>query len=768
MHLRQLGTASLALGLALQLTSPASATPGDPPGLLQFQGRLLDGGGAPVDDPALDVTFAVYDLAIGGTALWSETQSLAVTDGLLSAALGSQVAFPAALFETNASLFLGVTYGTDSESVPRQRLTSAPYAIHAETASKALSVDALDINPNSIAINGLPVVDASGAWIGSSSGLIGPVGPQGPQGDPGPAGVQGPAGLDGGPGPIGPQGPAGDDGAEGPIGPQGPQGPQGPEGASPFQQIFTDVYYDQGNVGIGGIPTALLDVRGPNGGQLRLFDFPDDGASQLVAGLTSELAGPQLRFNGASPDYVDIGQDLDGSFVVETNDQPRVIVTSAGEVGIGTTPTTTLDVYGTVRSGLGGFQFPDGTLQSTATMVGPAGPEGPVGPMGADGPQGPAGADGAQGPQGPAGSQGPTGPIGPEGPIGPMGPAGTSVWGLSGSNAFYSGGNVAIGTSTASERLTVATNSGERGFVQRAGSVSVGSYANGSGGWYGTFSNSPLIFFTNNSFGNAALTPAGDFGVGTLSPNYRLDVAGTLHASGAATLDGNVAVAGTMSVSGPAQLTGSIVDNPTVAGVHLGKNLAGNGAIEIVSPSGSPSFIDFKSSTQSDYGARMMYSSATDELSVNGTSLFSVNVLEIRGGADIVERFETSGPVLEPGTVVVIDADNPGELVASSEPYDRKVAGVVSGAGGVQAGLCLSQEGELEGDTKVAMTGRVWVHASDENGAIRAGDRLTTASLAGHAMKATHGERWDGAVLGKAMSNLDEGTGLVLVLVNLQ
>ena len=74
----------------------------------------------------------------------------------------------------------------------------------------------------------------------------------------------------------------------------------------------------------------------------------------------------------------------------------------------------------------------------------------------------------------------------------------------------------------------------------------------------------------------------------------------------------------------------------------------------------------------------------------------------------------------------------------------------------------------LDGETPVAMTGRVYVKCSTENGAIRPGDRLTTASLAGHAMKVTEEQRSVGAVIGKAMSSLDADTGLVLVLVNLQ
>lgn len=150
------------------------------------------------------------------------------------------------------------------------------------------------------------------------------------------------------------------------------------------------------------------------------------------------------------------------------------------------------------------------------------------------------------------------------------------------------------------------------------------------------------------------------------------------------------------------------------------------------------------------------------------TGRVSATTVEIRGGADIVEGFESSHGDLEPGTVVVIDDLNPGSIRSSSDAYDPKVAGIVSGAGGVNPGLKLGHEGVLDGGVKVAMTGRVYVKCSAENGAIRAGDRLTTASLAGHAMKATDAGRCDGAVIGKAMSNLEEGTGLVLVLVNLQ
>jgi hypothetical protein len=144
--------------------------------------------------------------------------------------------------------------------------------------------------------------------------------------------------------------------------------------------------------------------------------------------------------------------------------------------------------------------------------------------------------------------------------------------------------------------------------------------------------------------------------------------------------------------------------------------------------------------------------------------------ITIEGGADLAEPFKiTSGKDEVPqGAVVVIDEENPGHLKLSDSPYDTRVAGVVSGANGISPGIQMEQQGVLEGGKNVALTGRVYVQADASNGAIRPGDMLTTSSTPGCAMKVTDHARAVGAILGKAMTGLSEGKGMVLVLVTLQ
>jgi hypothetical protein len=154
-------------------------------------------------------------------------------------------------------------------------------------------------------------------------------------------------------------------------------------------------------------------------------------------------------------------------------------------------------------------------------------------------------------------------------------------------------------------------------------------------------------------------------------------------------------------------------------------------------------------------------------LLANGTT--KVKVLQI-SGADLAEPFDVSGvEAIEPGLVVAIDPDQPGKLRVADKAYDRTVAGIVSGANGIRTGLTLRQEGTIaDGSHPVALTGRVYCRADASNGPIEPGDLLTTSDLPGHAMKVTDHAKAQGAIIGKAMTSLREGRGLVFVLVSLQ
>jgi hypothetical protein len=142
--------------------------------------------------------------------------------------------------------------------------------------------------------------------------------------------------------------------------------------------------------------------------------------------------------------------------------------------------------------------------------------------------------------------------------------------------------------------------------------------------------------------------------------------------------------------------------------------------------------------------------------------------LTITAGCDLAEPFPLDAEDIPKGSVVVIDKEHPGKLKLSTLSYDKRVAGIVSGANGINPGISLHQEGALDGGENVALSGRVYVLADATNEPIQPGDLLTTSEVPGHAMKVTDYGRAQGAILGKAMGQLDNGRGMVLVLVTLQ
>jgi hypothetical protein len=152
-----------------------------------------------------------------------------------------------------------------------------------------------------------------------------------------------------------------------------------------------------------------------------------------------------------------------------------------------------------------------------------------------------------------------------------------------------------------------------------------------------------------------------------------------------------------------------------------------------------------------------------------GESQVTTQVLKITGGADLSEQFDVTGDRVEPGMIVCIDPENPGKLVRSSGAYDSRVAGVISGAGGIKTGMLMGQTGSVaNGQQPVALSGRVYCLVDAAYGAIQPGDFITTSDTPGYGMKATDPLNGHGTIIGKAMTAQVEGKGLALVLINLQ
>ncbi len=442
-------------------------------------------------------------------------------------------------------------------------------------------------------------------------------------------------------------------------------------------------------------------------------------------------------------------------------------------------------------------------LSGNQGPIGPAGPAGPAGAIGATGPAGPAGATGAAGPAGPAGATGATGPAGPAGPAGPMGPqgpAGDGFWTLNGTSVYYNGGNLGLGTSAPATHLEVRKTGdaslrlrslssggsgllelmapagtaltpntlGELRFLDSAASVlgglsySAGGIASGNGLRFSAGGSTRLLI---NSLGNV--------GIGTSVPDRLLDLRSDEQAM--------LRLRSGVTTGSRLELQGVTPDGfgSSTYGELAFLNSAGEDRASIAM---ADAFIGGQALRFRVAGSERMRITTTgrvgigtsnpqDALDVNGT--VRTGVLRITGGSDLAERFDVAalGSIApQPGMVVSIDPENPGRLRLSERAYDRTVAGIISGAGGVNSGMVMGQDGSIaDGKLPVALTGRVYVMADTREAAIQPGDLLTTADRPGHARRVGDSGRAQGAILGKAMTGLAQGEdGLVLVLVSLQ
>ena len=125
---------------------------------------------------------------------------------------------------------------------------------------------------------------------------------------------------------------------------------------------------------------------------------------------------------------------------------------------------------------------------------------------------------------------------------------------------------------------------------------------------------------------------------------------------------------------------------------------------------------------------------------------------------DCAEEFDIAPTAkADPGTVMVLTES--GMLEQSQSAYDKKVAGIISGAGDYRPGMILDRQGASEYRMPVALVGKVYCKVDAQYGPIEVGDLLTTSPTAGHAMRATDPIKSFGTVIGKALRSLRAGQG---------
>ncbi|HKV37221.1 MAG TPA: hypothetical protein VJP89_22960 [Pyrinomonadaceae bacterium] len=280
-----------------------------------------------------------------------------------------------------------------------------------------------------------------------------------------------------------------------------------------------------------------------------------------------------------------------------------------------------------------------------------------------------------------------------------------------------------------------------------------------------------------------ALNPnGGNVGVGTVNPGYKFDVqGGSLNASGGLCIAGDCKTAWNQ-VGGSSQwaTSGSTISySAGNVGVGTASPIysldVNGGANGFRAKSSSSLSSDTISTFESGSGIQMIVR-ANGNVGIGTTS--PANKLHVAGSITVdgninakyqdLAEWVDSTQELPAGTVVVLDSAKSNHVIASTQSYDSRVAGVIS----LKPGVALGEAGE--GRVLVATTGRVKIKVDATNGPINIGDLLVTSDKEGVAMKSMPVEiggvriHRPGTLIGKALEPLAQGTGEILVLLSLQ
>jgi hypothetical protein len=543
----------------------------------------------------------------------------------------------------------------------------------------------------------------------------------------------------------------------------------------------------------GGVYTSRLGVAATG----NLFLQP--GAGNVGVGTTApgfrlDVQGGQVNASGglciAGVCKVSWAEVAGGSGSTQWTTSGSNIFYNTGNVGIGAaSPAYRLDVAGQVRSSSGGFVFPDGTVQATAsagTLTGITAGGGLTG----------GGTDGAVTLNVVAGTGLTVAPDSVSVNYGSA--AGTAVQGntsitVSPGEGMSGGGPLTLGSGGTLTLTNADRGSSQSIFKNVANAAGVTQFSAGSntdslrfegtGGTSVSFdaASKKVVIDGGGAGGSSGWTDAGasvsltnpsdKVGIGTATPGSSLEVTksvaghfNALHVYNGAGFPHNPGDSAGLSLGRSAtHVMGEIRASNKQVGTY------GDGYLSFSTRRAEVVSERVRIDEEGRVGiGKANPSEALDVVgNINATGDITA-VGSISAKYQDVAEWVPSTQKLSAGTVVVLDAARNNHVQASSEAYDTRVAGVVS----AQPGLILGEGGD--GKVMVATTGRVKVRVDASRGPVRIGDLLVTSGAEGVAMKSVPFDMGGtaihrpGTIIGKALEPLEKGVGEILVLLSLQ